>query len=110
MNTVNIFELRNKVRKDIDYIEGAWVEFWDDVTIQAINEAQEAQKTGDTNSALRLVFNQIADWNLADEKGKLEITFDNMLRLPVKILTWMSTAQNDILKPVEDKKKEYPDS
>ena len=105
MDTVNIFakDLRGKIKKDAP-IEGAWVEFYDDITVGTISLAQSA-KSGDIEQALNLLVTEIADWNFADEEGQLPITIESLKRLPLKIITWLVNSMEEILTTEEDSKK-----
>ncbi len=112
MDTVNVFaqDLRGKVKKDCPQIKGAWVEFYDDITVGAIDAAQEAQATSNISKTLELLVLQIADWNFADENGPLPISIDSLKRLPLSLIKWLSQTQADLLSSgeVEAKKKDLP--
>ncbi len=106
---VNVFaaDIRNKVRREVDFLPGAWVEFYDDVTIDQLQKAQEVKKNANLLDGIDLVLSQIASWNFADETGKiLEINKVNLGRLGSKLLRWLINAQASIINPeAEDPKK-----
>jgi hypothetical protein len=117
MDTVNVFapELRGTVRKDVPFIKGAWVEFFDDITMDVIVKAQELNEVNKSNilANLDVLVNQIAFWNFADQDGKLlDINIASIQKLPMKLLNWIATSQTEILKDMSkvdsDKKKELP--
>jgi hypothetical protein len=113
-DTVNVFapELRKKIRKEVDFIPGAWVEFWDDITLDQARKAQDVLNSKSITTNLDIMVNQIVDWNFADaENKKLEVTIDNLAKLSIKLITWISTQERDILIPSieeETKKKDLP--
>ena len=88
MDSINIFksELRNKIRVNVPFIEGAWVEFYDDTTVDAVQKAQNAQASKDSADNLAVIINQIASWNFADDKGELPITTKSLARFPMKLI------------------------
>jgi len=111
METVNVLnpEIRNVVRKNVDFLPGAWVDFYDDTTIEIIEKAQAAQATPDIKSGLQIVVSQIKGWNFADGDGKiLEVSVDSLTRLSSKFINWLSTTEAELMNPakIEDKKKE----
>jgi hypothetical protein len=111
MDTINVFapELRGVVRKEIPFIPGAWVEFFDDVTGEAITSAEAAVASKDINQNYLLLLSQIKNWNFADQDNKpLAVTLENLKRLNSKFITWMSATQAEILtsEAADDKKKE----
>lgn len=101
MSNVNVFapELRGTVKKEVDFIPGAWVLFYDDLTVGSIQLAQQAKESGDVNASLSLMLAQIADWNFSDsEDGKtLPINLETMNKFSSKLLIWISKAQEEIL-------------
>lgn len=109
MDTVNIFntELRNKIKVDCDLIPGVWVEFYDDLLIENIYsstlETDDIKQGIDNN--LNIIKDCIHDWNFADDKGKLDITVENLRKLPLKLLTWISEKSSECVKTTADKKK-----
>ena len=111
MNSINIFksDLRNKIRVNVPFIEGAWVEFYDDTTVDAVQKAQTAQASKDIADNLAVIINQIASWNFADDKGELPITVKSVSRFPMKLIKWLTDEQTKILQSMnkqdEDQKK-----
>lgn len=111
VDTVNVLapELRNRIKRFVDFIPNAWVEFYDDITVSAIKLIQESQKDQNITSNLQVIADQISDWNFTDSQGeKIQTSADGLTRLPLKLLTWISQQTADILDPSkqEDKKKE----
>lgn len=96
---VNIFEsdLRNKVRKEVPFIPGAWVDFYDDTTVQSVQKAQQAKDSQDIKDTLQIVLDQISAWNFSDEKGELPITFESLSKFPLKLVKWITEQQAEIL-------------
>lgn len=100
---VNVFatDVRKRIKKEVPTIEGAWVEFYDDFL------AGEVQKLGSgkmseeekSNRGYEFIRSLIADWNFSgpDEK-KLEITVENIRKLPVKVQTFLAEAGTDVFK------------
>lgn len=118
MDTVNILssDLRNKIRKEVSFVSGAWVEFFDDITMDVVSKAQEASKeSNNIETSLEIIVNQIADWNFADkDKNILPISVETLKKLPSKILFWFGETQKEILANInqteDTKKKESLDS
>jgi len=113
MDTVNVLgkDLRNVIKKEVDFLPGAWCEFFDDVTMLALEEAQLAKDNRNINTSLILVMDQISDWNFADELGnKLPVNIDSLKKLPMKLIKWLTEAETAIFTDVEDKKKVSPES
>lgn len=111
-DNVNVLsnDLRGIVRREVDFIPGAWVDFYDDVTVGQIRKAQKTQ-TENIDASLDLIISQIADWNFADgENKKLPVNIDSLSRLSSKILTWISTVQSEVLTQIESKKKDSPEN
>ncbi len=108
MDSVNIFkgELRNKVRVAVPFIEGAWVEFYDDTTVDAVQKAQTAQLSKDIIDNLSVIINQIAAWNFADEKGELPITTHSLARFPMKLIKWLADEQGKMLQAINTQEEE----
>ena len=115
MDGVNIFnkDLRVVVRKEVDFIPGAWVDFYDDLTMGDIKKAQDAKEAGDIFRSFDVLINQIADWNFADENKKiLPITIDSLGKFPSRLLKWLVESEKEVvdLEREESKKKESPNS
>lgn len=114
MSGINVFsqDLRGKVRKEVSFLPGAWVVFFDDITAGDISAAQNAKDSQELDTNLALIFNGIAEWNFADEKGNiLPVSIDSLKRLPLKFITWLATAQSEVMQNLtEDKKKESSES
>lgn len=110
MDKVSVFtsDIRGVVKKEIPFIAGAWVEFFDDVTVADIKLAQQAQDAQDIDKNLGFVIKQIANWNFIDGEGKdIPINVDGLSKLPFKVLKWLFTAVTEVLSnpEFEDKKK-----
>lgn len=109
MDTVNVLskDLRTVIRKEVDFIPGAWVDFFDSVTTGVIRKAQNAQKNESLEMSMEMLLQQIAGWNFAGEDKKvLPLTLESLDLLPIKLLTWIATAQQEIFTQEEDKKKD----
>lgn len=107
-DNINVFsrELRKTIKKDCPLIEGAYVEFWDDITAGDVKKAQTFKETNDLLLPMEMLLGQIIDWNFADETmTKLPLTIESLDKLPSKILTWLFEAQAAVLQEVETKKK-----
>ncbi len=113
MADVNVLalELRTIIRKEVDFIPGAWVDFYSDITTGIARKAQISQQSNNLDTNLELVLSQIADWNFADNEGQhLPVTSESLDKLSLKLLTWISTAQVEILTSQEEDKKKLPKS
>lgn len=112
MTNINIFksDLRNKVKVNVPFINGAWVEFYDDTTVDAVQKAQTAKASQDIADNLQVIVNQIAGWNFADDKGELAITTKTLTRFPIKLIKWLSEEQAKLLTSpeAENEKKNLP--
>lgn len=98
VNAVSGLELRGRVKKDLKTIPHGWVEFYDDVTGNVIKQAQELQDNHNWERFTEFIVNQIADWNLGDEHGKLlPIKAESILKLPSRVITEISQYQAEIL-------------
>ena len=94
---VNVFKIdvRRRVKKDIPTLEGAWVEFYDDLLtddlqsiFSATDDLTEEEKG---NRGYEFVRSLIADWNFADtDEKKLDISVDNLKRLPMKVQVFLA--------------------
>jgi hypothetical protein len=111
--TVNIFapELRKTVRCNIDFIPGAWVEFYTDVTVGTIIDAQKISSKN-IESSLPVLISTVASWNLADANNvEIAITLEGFKLLPMRLLDWLNVKINNEVfsNPNEiDKKKDLP--
>ena len=98
MDTINVLssDLRSKIKKNSPVV-GAWVEFYDDITMDQAKKAQEMISRDDINSSLELLLPMIADWNFAGTDGKLPLTIESLSKLPSKLVRWLSQMQKEIL-------------
>ena len=114
MDTVNIFsqDIRNVIRYDLESIKGCWVELYDDVTVNQIEKAESVKNDESIGSATEILCSQIANWNLADTDGKLDISVENLKRLPVKMVIEISKLQAKAINPESftEKKSELANS
>lgn len=109
---VNILsgELRGRVKKEIPWIKNAWVEFYDDLlgeTQSKISSASNQEEAGYIG-----VVAMIADWNFANEKEeKLDITIENVRKLPIRVQKWIAETSTSIVNPEQEKeqKKDSPE-
>ena len=110
MVQVNVLsnDLRGKIKKDVPFIKDAFVVFYDDVTIQDVQKAQNAKGTDDITKNLDVVVSQIAEWNFTDNEGKdLPINTDSLTKLPLKLFKWINECESELLSSpaIEEEKK-----
>jgi hypothetical protein len=108
---VNVFsnDIRKKVKYEVPNIAGAWVEFYDDL----LGEHQKllTEKQEDKDAGFIIAQLMISDWNLADKDSKkLDITVENIKRLPFKVQIWLANTSSNILLSVREEKKELAGS
>lgn len=115
---VNVQDLRTTIRREVPSSPGAWVDFYSDTTVAAIHRAEQAEelsKNGSVGSKidgnLVILLEQIVDWNFSDnDDQKLPITLESLNKLPMKLLQWLASTQQDILSSGQaDKKKDLPE-
>lgn len=104
---VNITDIRKRIKKDVPLIEGAWVEFYDDITVNDMENAQKMSKDETTmDERLLFIASQIAGWNFADDNGDLPINSDSLKLIPFKVLNWIVDTQqgndSDAKKKISD--------
>ena len=107
-DTVNVFakDLRGIVKKDCPFIQGAWIEFFDDITVGTITLAQEAENNNDITKTLELLITQISNWNFADEQNQpLPIAIESLKKLPFKLIKWLSESLFAVMNEGQDSKK-----
>lgn len=115
-DTVTVFgvDLRNKVRQDFPFVQGAWVEFYDDITMGSALEINTSDASVSAQESLQLLVNQIADWNFADSNGKAEISIENLKKLGSAQIKWMMEQVQKVIEAAnavaEDEKKVSPAS
>lgn len=92
-------ELRSVVRKDCPLFEGSWVDFYDDINVDDVRNAQKVASNPEAiDENLRFIANQIKDWNFADAEGKkLPISVEGIGKLSMKLLGWLARAQWEVL-------------
>lgn len=109
VNKVLIYqdEYRNKIKKNVPSIDGAWVEFYDDVPASFNSEYEEKSKElSDENLVIWGVSRIVADWNFyADESNKVEISIDGINSLPYKVQRWLIKESTDIALTDNEEKK-----
>ena len=120
-------DLRKKIKKNVPFLDKAWVEFYDDLTVADqkslqdsnfsklkkkvdesdddfdVREKEATLKQSDTGQQLTL--NLVSSWNFADEKGNVaEINLEIFKVLPLKLQRWILKTTTDIIKglKVED--------
>lgn len=71
MENVMVFgtDLRGRVRKDFPLVSGAWVEFYDDISMGEMGLAQKYEETKSEDDLLELLATLVADWNFAGQDG-----------------------------------------
>ncbi len=102
--------LRTVVEKEIPFLKGAFISFYDSPTAADLKKANQLKEDQDFDSSLDFILSQIADWNLSDDNGKLEVNRENLERLPINVINWIAQAPAGIIKEHKDKKKESPSS
>jgi hypothetical protein len=107
-NLINPFniELRQKVKKDLTSIPGAWIEFYDDLTIAQIKSAEKGLKDKDMDIQVRILLAQISDWNFCNtENEKLPIAAESIEKLSLKVAEEMFSFLVEIAEDFSSKKK-----
>ena len=105
---VNVFDNQNRgtVEKESP-IKGAFVTFFDDSLADEWKEISKNEDTAEGGYAFTKMM--IESWNFANQDGKeLEITVDNIKRLPFKTQAWLANTAVEILQEVVKVKKESP--
>ena len=98
-------ELFEKVRKDIPFIPGAWVEFWSDLSGDTPEKL--AKFKDPTDQGYESIITLVADWNFADLEGKkLPVTTESMRKLSLKLQRWISDCVGEVMEDLTAKKKE----
>jgi hypothetical protein len=113
MDGVNVLtnNLRTVIRKDVPFIPGAWVGFWDSVTIGDIKHAQMKEGTVATiDGTIELLISQIAEWNFKDGDKILPITKETFDLFSTKFIEWFSQMQAEILQVQTESKKKSLDN
>ena len=102
MELVNVFspDIRKRIKRDVPTIEGAWVEFYDDFLAGEVQELGKAMSEEEkSDRGYEFIRSLIADWNFAGTDGKkLDITVENIKKLPVRVQTFLATAGADVFK------------
>lgn len=105
-------ELRKIVRLDVPFIEGAWVEFYDGLTLNDVEKTKDlSANQEDLYKSMDVLASQINDWNFyKDAQNKLPINIETIKTLPIKVVTWMFESYAKLVTPDEQevKKKELP--
>jgi hypothetical protein len=104
-------DLRKKIKKDvaIEGFENAWIELYDDLTMSVVFRLEEEEKNGNIKGQLAIITEQIADWNFVDlENKKLDITVDNMARINIKVIRFITECVSELAREFSRKKKELP--
>lgn len=111
MDSVNIFSsLRSTVRKDVPFLPGAWVEFWDSITIGEAKRARDLAKAPQLEATIGFILAQVANWNFTDGTNPLPITPATFDTFSMKLLTWFSQMEADIMQEQNETKKKLPDN
>lgn len=112
MDGVNVFatELRTVVKKECPFIPGAFVEFWDSLTVADLEAATVLKDTPSLDGSIDLALKQISGWNFTNGVSPLPLTKDTFKLLSNKLLFWIFRAQGEVLNDEQDKKKESPDN
>lgn len=113
MDGVNVLanNLRTVIRKDVPFIPGAWVEFWDSITVGEVKQAQAMQEkeTKNIDDNLQLVIRQISGWNFTDGTNPLPITIATFEQFSSKMLQWFAEAEAEVLNAQQENKKKEPE-
>lgn len=110
MSGVNVTAnaLRSIIRKEVPFIPGAYVDFYDSITVQDVRSAESLQANPNIDDSIALIISQVADWNFMDGDSPLAITKESFSLFTTTLLQWFTTAQGEVLKGEENKKKELP--
>ena len=105
---VNVFEKQNRgtVEKESP-IKGAFVTFFDDSLAEEWNKISKMEDTTEGGYAFTKMM--IKSWNFAGpDNRELEISVENIKRLPFKTQAWLANTAVEILQEVVKTKKELP--
>src|ERR1700690_4476831 len=110
MDGVNVLDssLRTTIKKEVPFIPGAYVLFYDSLTAADIKQAQilQAQEIKNVDDSFSLLLAQVASWNFTDGTNPLPLTIDSLSKFTTKLLTWFSETETEILtQDTTDKKK-----
>lgn len=103
---MNIYDLRDRVKEEIDILPGAWVVFYTDLLMSSL--AKTKKTDGDdldkVYNNLSLLADCIAEWNLSIDDKELPINSESLTKLPVKLLNWLIEHSNRALTATDKKK------
>lgn len=86
--------------------ESLWVDFYTDINMGASDQLNLNDPT-DTSNAYVVLVNVVADWNFAGIDGKkLEISTEDIRKLPARIAEWMLKEATSLIESDKDKKKD----
>lgn len=100
MASVNVLsnDIRGKIKKEVPFISGAFVTFFDDVTVEVITKAQSARNSEDILKNLDVVIAQIVEWNFSDGEGNiLPLTTESLTKIPMKLLKWINETEAELI-------------
>lgn len=91
----------------VPWIEGAEITFLDDVPGNFSEQLEKQRKPlGDTGVGYWSAVQTIVKWNFAGEDGKvLEISVENLKKLPLKLQKWIFQKSTEVLLTDEERKK-----
>jgi len=99
-------ELRGTVRRDVPFIEGGWVDFFDDLTLATVDKAKSIENKANVDANLSILCEQIVDWNFyKTAEEKLPISVGSFKSLPIKVVTWLINEYISIANPKEEAEK-----
>lgn len=92
---------------EVPWIEGAEITFLDDVPGNFSEQLESRRKDlGDTDVGYWSAVQTVVRWNFANEKGEvLEISIENLKKLPLKLQKWIFQKSTEVLLTDEERKK-----
>lgn len=108
-------ELKQVIKTKMYEKDGYEIEMYLDMSMEVYDLIKDVYKEGDLeDEKVMAIFYDVLpimlkDWNLADtENKKMEITKDNLRRLPVEVFSWLVSVFSEIFSSalVVDKKKQ----
>lgn len=119
-------EIRQKIRKEVPFVKGAWIELFDDISVadekrlkmvdwkgeppkqqeeteEGYNIRKKAISEEHEKIATEILLKLIADWNFADDNGiKLVVTREIFENLPLKLRKWLIKQANNIVSDIAE--------
>lgn len=102
-------DIRKKIEKEVPTIDGGIVSFYSDFFANEWERISSMKDT--TEGGYEFTKSMVADWNFADQDGnKLDISIENIKRLPVKTQLWLANTAVGLLQEGTEEKKELPET